>query len=515
MDSTAIIASIVIIVYLAGFTIYGLMINRFNRNSDDWATGSSTLGLWMLAAGVAGTRIGGAGTYGVAGDVVNGGLGNLWYAVNSFAALAIVGLFFAIPYRRLRLSSVGQVFDLRFGSRRCQWLSSLCVQTEYLVINIIEPFVIGSIVSGVTGLSFGVSVFIGGLVIILFTVTGGLKGTGVSNIVHCAVTIVGLGLVGYFAMQDMGGWTEMMDRADAMLVQSGKDQASWWSFTGIGWASIIALFFSASLHTPAVSVYCNYSTSARYENLLIPGFLMAGVLAALMPLFAGFIGIGTLAQYGPESGISSYRNITQLATDVGPIIGGVALAAILGALISSGAPILLGSATLFVNDWVPGSKQFSQERKLRAYKIVTVIYGLVATTIAWQANISSVLQLLLLGFAMVVPPAIAIGYIFYWKKTTEFGAFWGMVSGYAGGLIHWGLNTLYEGAENATAGGFPQYWYELCQALGEWRDPTFAATLLPLIVIPILSVLWPESEPHSESAQGFYTVLAGTRTSAG
>lgn len=515
MESSAFIATSVIVGYLTAFTIYGFVQNRKNRSSDDWATGGSTLGLWMLAAGVAGTRIGGAGTYGVAGDVVTGGLGNLWYSVNSFAAMALLGLFFAIPYRRLRLSSAGQVFDLRFSSRRCQWLSSLCVQTEYLIVNIIEPFVIGSIVTGVTGLPFGISVFIGGIVIFTFTATGGLKGTGVSNIYHCAITILGFGVVGYFAMRNMGGWSEMMARADAQLVASGKDQASWWSFTGIGWASIIALFFSATLHTPAASVYCNYSTSAKSEDLLIKGFLLAGVLSALMPLFAGFIGIGTLAQYGAESGLSSYRNITQLATDVGPVVGGIALAAVLGALISSGAPILLGSATLFVNDWVPGSKKFSEQKKLRAYKITTVIYGLVATTIAWQANISSVLQLLLLGFAMVVPPAIAITFIFYWKKTTEQAVFWGMVAGYGGGLAHWGLNTLYEGAENAGAGGFAGFWYNLCQFLGEWRDPTFAATLLPLLVIPLVSVLLPKhSAQDQESSAEFYRLLRSARAGA-
>ncbi|MCB1671356.1 MAG: sodium:solute symporter family protein [Gammaproteobacteria bacterium] len=510
MDSSAIISTAVIVIYLLGFTVFGILLNRRNRSSDDWATGSSTLGLWMLAAGVAGTRIGGAGTYGVAGDVVTGGLGNLWYGVNSFAALALVGIFFAIPYRRLRLSSAGQVFDLRFGSRRCQWLSSLCVQTEYLIVNIIEPFVIGSIVSGVTGLPFGLCVFIGGIVIFTFTATGGLKGTGITNIIHCAITIGGLALVGLVAMQNMGGWSSMMDRADAMLVENNIPQQSWWSFTGIGWASIIALFFSATLHTPAASVYCNYSTSARHENLLLPGFVLAGAMAAVMPFLAGFIGIGTLAEYGPESGLSSYRNITQLATDVGPIIGGVALAAILGALISSGAPILLGSATLFVNDWIPGSKNFSQEKRLRAYKVTTVVYGLVATTIAWKADISSVLQLLLLGFAMVVPPAIAIGYIFYWKGTTERGVFWGMVTGYGGGLLHWLLNTLFEGAENADVGGFAQLWYEFCQFLGEWRDPTFAATLIPLVVIPLVSLLVPgRGEDHQSDS--FYTALKSAR----
>ncbi|MEH6909080.1 MAG: sodium:solute symporter family protein [Oceanicoccus sp.] len=498
----------VIVAYLGIFTIIGFVLNRNNKNSDDWATGSSNMSIWMLAAGIAGTRIGGAGTYGVAGDVMTSGLGNLWYGINSFLALILVGIFFAVPYRRLKLSSTGQVFDRRFGSRRCQWLTSLCVQTEYLIINIIEPFVIGSIVSAVTGLPFVFCVYLGGIVILTSTATGGLKGTGIANIIHCTVIIFGLALVGYVAMKDMGGWADLKMQADAALVAADIDQRSWWSFTGIGWVTIIALFFSATLHTPAASVYVNYSSSARSEKDLLPGFMLAGILAALMPLLAGFIGIEALAKYGPESGLSGYQYITRLATDTGPLIGGIALAAILGALISSGAPILLSSSTMFVNDWIPQSKKWSGEKRLRAYKITTVVYGLLATTIAWKASITSVLQLLLLGYAMVVPPAIAIAFIFYWKKTSEKAAFYGILAGYGGGLLHWGLNTLFEDSNNSLAGGFPQFWYELCQSMGEWQDPTFSATIIPLVAIPVLTFIYTEAN-SSPIKDKFYQDIRG------
>jgi Na+/proline symporter len=226
-----------------------------------------------------------------------------------------------------------------------------------------------------------------------------------------------------------------------------------------------------------------------------------------MPLVAGFIGILTIATYGSDSGLSSYLNIAQLAIDTGPILGGIALAAVLAAVISSGAPILLASSTMFVNDWIPASKNYSDEKKLRAYKIVTVVYGSSAAVIAYVGNITSVLQLLLLGFAMVVPPAIAVTYVFYWKKTTEFAAFWGMVVGFAGGLIMWLLNTLFGGADNASAGGFAQWWYELVSFLGEWRDPSFLTLMLPLIIIPTLTLLWPNADADEEVSKKFYQRL--------
>ncbi len=85
------ISAIVILLYLVLFAGIGIYLSRNNKSSADWAIGGGTLGVAMLAAGVAGTRIGGAGTYGVAGDVISEGLGHLWYSVNSFAALFLAG----------------------------------------------------------------------------------------------------------------------------------------------------------------------------------------------------------------------------------------------------------------------------------------------------------------------------------------------------------------------------------------------------------------------------------------
>ena len=501
------LSAYVILGYLVFFVAVGIYISSGNRSSADWAIGGGTLGVGMLAAGVAGTRIGGAGTYGVAGDVISEGIGHLWYGVNSFAALFLVGLFFAIPYRKLKLSSVGEVFDRRFGSRRCQSLTSLCVQAEYLVVNIIEPYVIATIVSGVTGWPFGVCIVIGAVVIVLFTVTGGLKGTAITNIVHCTVIIFGLGAIGVIAMQNLGGWDAVVAQSEVMLDAAGKDIPSWWSFTGIGWATIIALFISATIHTPAASVYANYASSAAKQEYLIPGFFLAGVIAALMPLVAGFIGILTMVSYGSESGLSGYLNIAQLAIDTGPLLGGIALAAVLAAVISSGAPILLGSATMLVNDWIPASKHYSSEKKLRAYKLVTIIYGSTAAFCAWYFNFGSVLQFLLLGFAMVVPPAIAVTYVFYWKRTTEKAAFWGILVGFVSGLLMWLLNNWFSGAENADVGGFAQMWYELCQYLGEWRDPSFLTLLLPLFTIPLITFMFPDEKADDEMSDSFYKNL--------
>jgi solute:Na+ symporter, SSS family len=501
------IAAGMILLYLVVTTLIGTALARRTRSSSDWALGGG-MGLLMIAAGIAGTRIGGVGTYGVAGDVIKTGLWNLWYGVNTFLAMALVGIFYAIPYRRLRLSTVAEIFDRRFGSKRCQVLTSLCVQTEYFIINVIEPFIIGRIVQQVTGWPFAVGVAIGGFVIILYTAAGGLRGSSLTNMIHCSVIILGLLLVGAMGMRHLGGWDGLQSGVNAALETAGRDTASWWSFVGLGWGAVFGMFFSATVHTPGASVYVNFASSAKDERTVIPAFLLAGVIAATMPLLAGWIGMQTLAHYGADAQLASYTSITRLATEINPWIGGIALAAILAAVISSGGPILLSSSTMFVRDWLWFTRAYDERRKLRAYRMTTVIYGAVAATIAYYADIRSVLELLLLGFAMVVPPAVAVGYLIYWRRTSEAGAFWGMALGYGLGLlwflaIQWAQRS---GLDAPEGSGWLQIVLHRCFAHeGRGIDPSIVTTVVPVVAVPILSLM----SPHDGRGQNeFYAQLA-------
>ncbi|MDP7340726.1 MAG: hypothetical protein QF786_15555, partial [Vicinamibacterales bacterium] len=64
MDSIAIT---VIVVYLVAATTVGSLMARRAKSSAGWAVAGGGMSTSMIAFGIAGTRIGGAGTYGVAG----------------------------------------------------------------------------------------------------------------------------------------------------------------------------------------------------------------------------------------------------------------------------------------------------------------------------------------------------------------------------------------------------------------------------------------------------------------
>jgi SSS family solute:Na+ symporter len=486
------IALVMIAAYLVGTTLIGILMVRRSRHGDDWAVASGKMGALLIAVGIAGTRVGGAATYGVAGDVITQGVWNMWYAVNTFLALALIGIFYAVPYRRLGIQTVGEVFLQRFQSRRCQWLTSLCVQIEYLIVNIIEPYVIGRILTAITGLPFAVTVLLSGVIIVTYTAVGGIWGSAATNLIHCIAILGGLGAVALIGLDHLGGWQQLVAAVDATIATTDH-ATTFWGIAGAGWLPVIGMFFAATMHTPAASVYCNFAAAGRDERVVRRAFIWGGIIAAPMPLLAGLIGLETLAKYGAAAQAASYQTLTRLAVDINPWVGGIALAAVLAAVVSSGGPILLSSATMFVRDWLPASKQWPQQQRLRAYRLTTIAYGMLAALVAWLGPITSILDLLLFGFAMVVPPAIAVTFSLYWKRTTEAGAFYGMAFGFVGGLIWYALTHF--------------VWPEHADVI----DPSYPTTIIPLIAVPMISLL---TTDRAEGKDAFYARLAHTVKSA-
>ncbi len=67
------VAVATIVLYLGGVTAVGAFMVRRSRGPGEWAVAGGGMSGALVALALAGSRIGGAGTYGVAGDVINGG----------------------------------------------------------------------------------------------------------------------------------------------------------------------------------------------------------------------------------------------------------------------------------------------------------------------------------------------------------------------------------------------------------------------------------------------------------
>ncbi len=494
------IPSLVVVAYLLGTVLLGSLMARRSQKDDDWTIAGGEMSTLVLVFALAGGRIGGAGTYGVAESVASGGVWTMWwYGISSFLGILLVGVLFARRFNKLGIQTAGEIFKLKFNSDRCQRLTSLCVQTENAVINIIEAYVIGIILSSLTPLTMLQGSLIAAVVFATYVSFGGIWGTAITNVQHVVVMLVALSTIAVLGIREIGGWENVTISVGHQLEVSSRDQEAWWGFVGGGWLAVIGMVFSAAVHSPAASIYPNYSAALKNEQQLPFAFFWGAVIAAVIPPLAGLIGILTIARYGLNSDLAGYQNFTAIASDINPIAGGLAIAAILAAVISSGGPILLASSTMIVRDWLGSFKGMTSAGRLRAYRKVTIIYAFLSALVAWwlatRTNVS-LLELLLFGFAMVVPPAIALSYSFFWSKTTERGVFWGMCLGYLGGiswfaLIKWSLWMNFQASEGASL--LSRVLVFLWTHNGEGVNPSFVTTLVPLVVIPVVSLCFKDS----------------------
>ena len=78
---------------------------------------------------------------------------------------------------------------------------------------------------------------------------------------------------------------------------------------------------------------------------------------------------------------------------------------------------------------------------------------------------------------------------------------------FVGALASACVNTLFSGAETANAEVFAQTSYELTQSMDAWSAPSFLTLLIPLFLIPAISLLFPQQEADQEQSDEFYTKL--------
>lgn len=73
------VALTIIVLYLVLTTAVGSALAGRTKSAKQWAVAGGGMGTLMVSVGIAGTRIGGGGTYGVAGNVITGGTWYFWW----------------------------------------------------------------------------------------------------------------------------------------------------------------------------------------------------------------------------------------------------------------------------------------------------------------------------------------------------------------------------------------------------------------------------------------------------
>jgi len=427
------VASALMFGYLALALVVGIWAGRRGSGgSDDFITGERSFGPVLMYFVMGAMVFSAYALLGTPQRVMAKG-SDAFYAL-AYGSVALVPLFFfGAKVRRIgaRLGLVTQAEFLgeRFASRRLSALmgmASLLAFVPYIVIQCKGADVVMQQVLGWPPLVGAGLVY---AVVTLYVVFGGMRGVGWTNVLQGVVMLVVVWWLGLAIPGELfGGVGPMFDRVVAerpeFLTLPGPAPGT----TDYQWSAEVLLSILGFSMWPQVFMKCFTARSARlvqHSAVVYPTFLLF-----LIPLF--FLGYAALLLPGAPT---DERVLLWLVGH--PLLagGGLMLAlfslAVLAASMSTGDSLLHGGASIFVRDVLMRGfgvalGERAQTWALRGAVLVLGVLGLVLTSMAasW-----SLVDLLLLGYAVPVQflPIVLFG--LYWRRANTLAAEAGLTLG--------------------------------------------------------------------------------------
>lgn len=459
MNSTQITILIMILLYMVVTVVIGLIVSNRKKSkvgkqsNEDFLMAGKSLGPIVLAGTLFASNTGGASTIGVATNVYNYGLSASWYVIASGIGFVLVS-FIAPYFRKTQANTVPEIISKRYG-KASHIVTAITSIIALFMATGAQIIATASIINVVTGLEFKIAAIITTVVVILYTMVGGFTSVTATNIMHVLFITVGMTIAMFVIVNNsaVGGFSLLFEKAKTITNNSGNNLTS---MTKVGLPTIIGYIAMYFMTFPTgqeiVQTYC----SAKDGKSAKLGSIIAGVLSAVYAIVPAIIGLVAYVCIDGFAAAGAQKNaLAQSTLTFAPaVIGGVVLAAIVAATMSSASGNMIGTATMFTNDIFrpyinKGVKDDNKE--VWVSRITMVFVGVVGLVIALTA--SNIISVMMGAFALrsAGPFAAFICGIFY-KNVTQRAGFISIVVGTLVAAIWiyvlktpWGLSAMVPG----------------------------------------------------------------------
>ena len=333
----------ILLIYAAALMGLGVWIGRRVRHSADFFVAGRRLGPFLLFATLLAANIGTGSTVGAAGLAYRDGL-SVWWWVGSAGLGSLVLAFWVGPaVRRIAarhdLRTVGDFLELRYGQPVRMTIAALF---WIATLSILAGQIVGMsrVLGAVTGLDFRAGCIVGGVVVTVYFAAGGLRTAAWVNVVQLVVLLVGFGLALPFGLAAAGGWERITEATGAV-----PGYWNFWEGGGSGWFYVVMLG-PAFVVSPGLlqKIY-----GARNDSAVRTGVALNAVALLLFAAVPVLLGMMARTAY-PDLPAPDQALPTLLRDALPPLLGGLGLAALFSAEISSADAILFMLSTSLSQD---------------------------------------------------------------------------------------------------------------------------------------------------------------------
>ncbi len=400
---------IIILIYL-GITVFLGMLAR-GRASSAGAFHGAHLGVLMCVAAGTGEWLGGTSTTGVAEYGYLFGLSGAWFTLANGIGVVFLAFFFARLYRSLGVVTIPGIIE-RFIGTRARVVSSILLTFVMLSVGTAQVIAAGTLSVVVLGIDFTPAALIFGSCFIAYTFWGGMTAVGYTNIMHLFFMYGGVILALVVVLTELGG---------VGTIVSALPASPYFSMTGIGLPKVFSWIVAGILGACTAQAGIQPLLAAKDAFTARKAAFITAVIVAPFGLLTAFLGIAARV-YFPHL-TDAKLALPTLMMDLPPVIGGVVLASVVAAILSTVSPIILACGTMITKDiYERCINPHAMDKKiLTITRIMTSAAGVVCTVFAIIIYHNGARILDIVYFAYTLRGGIFVVLLFgiYWKKTSE------------------------------------------------------------------------------------------------
>jgi SSS family solute:Na+ symporter len=444
----------VIVVYLAGVTLFGLRFRGKQRTLKDYFLADNTIPWWAISLSIVAAETSTLTIISVPGLAYDKDFRFLQLVVGYLIGRTIVSFLFIPQYFRGELVTAYQLIERRFGQKLRSLTAGMFLVTRaaaegvrVFAVAIVVRVALGSLLSGLSDYGRDVSaIAIVTVLTLVYTFEGGMAAVIWTDVIQLTIYIAGT-IVGFFTILHLvpGGW-ETVQTVAGHADKFRMLDTSWnLSTTYTLWSGIIGGAFLTTASHGTDQLIVQRLLSARSERQSKIALLSSGV--AILFQFSLFLLIGAMLfvyyRLSPPAAAFTRTDTifpTFVVSRMPHGVSGLLISAILAAAMSNLSAALNSlSSTTIVDFYARIAPESSEERLVRYSRIATIGWGILLFGLALLARHGGKVLEMGLSIASVAYGSLLGVFLLgvLTRTASERGAMAGMLFGFILNLYLW------------------------------------------------------------------------------
>ncbi len=346
---------IVILSYFAFVTLISVLTKKVaSRSSADFLIAGRNLGIITCAVVVAAEWLGGMSTIGVSERAyLTGTLQPILYNLSTAAGMVIIGFTVARHYRDKNVHTVSEMLNTLFG-HQARTYSAIAFLIAYITLAYVQLQTCASVMAPLFGIDWIWAVFIASVLITIYTYIGGMHALAITGIMHVIAMFSGIGIALYIGLDKINGFESLTTR----LIELGSPENLYNPFSA-GFSRAFSLLLGGVLGGMAGQASIQPIFAARNAKIAKNAAILSAFIVAPFGIMVALLGlIGKTGYFFDTSIITDPKMVlpTLLTTPefIHPVLGGLALAGVLAAILSTVGPVNFAVVTIATKDIYQG-----------------------------------------------------------------------------------------------------------------------------------------------------------------